>query len=352
MSSSLNQDIDQCVPAAIEWEYGQQLHHIAEPDPRGHNITLDIRFCAETSCTLFKLYFPIYLKGFANLSQICILIDPPSLESLTYTFNPTIPDAVRKKLNCKTVRLGFRPKPERNLVIIAPTSANEPLTPTRAQSGKVLDAIRMLSGVTSCGVYVEASKVPLSALQVVSEAVNRGHLKPLSYDLNSMFGGIGGKTIQFSAHQNDAPPPSYNEAESQSAPCNPKKRLRQNSQASSTDFLASILAELKELRIAHSLIQSENARLKERLEAVESDVEQLQGDNHHASMKLESVDGRLLELDENLEGLTQRVEAIEEYNQDSDDKTKLKNEIIDEIATRLLMKIYYDHDMNNEAIKT
>lgn len=335
MSSSQNQDIDQCVPAVVEWECDEQLHHIADPDPRGQNITLDIRFCAETSCTLFTLYFPTYLKGFLNLSQICILIDPLSLESLTYTFNPTIPGAVRKKLNCKTVRLGFRLKPERNLVIIAPTSANEPLSPTRAQSGKVLDAIRMLSRVTSCGIYVEASKVPLSALQVVSEAVNRGHLKSLSYDLTSMFGGTGGKIIQFSAHQNDAPPPSYNEDESQSAQSNPKKRLRQNSQAASTDLLASILAELKELRIAHSLIQSENTQLKERLKAVESDVEQLQGDDYHASMKLESVDDRLLELDENLEGLTQRVEAIEEHNRDSDDKAKLKEEIIDEIATRL-----------------
>ncbi|OBS16275.1 hypothetical protein FPOA_12539 [Fusarium poae] len=344
MPSSPNEDIGQCIPAAIEWKYDKQQHHITEPDPRGHNITFDIRFCAQTSCALFRLFLPIYHKGFDHLSQICILIDPSSLESLTCTFNPTIPDAVRRKLNRKTVRLGFRLQPEKNFVIIAPMSANEPLAPTRAQSGKVLDAIRMLSGSTSCGVYFEASKVPLSALQAVSEAVNHGLLKPLAYDLASMFSGAGGKTIQFSAQQNDAPPPSYNEDESQLTVSNPKKRLRPNSQAASTDLLASILAELEELRIAHSLIQSENAQLKERVKAVESDVEQLQGDNHFyhdASMKVESIDDRVLELDENLEELSHRVEAIEEYNQDVCNKAKLKDEIkdevIDEIATRLWM---------------
>jgi chromosome segregation ATPase len=151
-----------------------------------------------------------------------------------------------------------------------------------------------------------------------------------------MFGGTGGKAIPFSAQQNDASPPSYNEDEPDSAPSNPKKRLRQNSQAASTDLLASILAELKELRIAHSLIQSENAKLKKRLGAVESHVEQLQDiDDDGASTNLESIDGRLLELDENLDELTQRVQALEEHNQDSDDKAKLKEEIIDEIATRL-----------------
>ncbi|UZP43365.1 hypothetical protein NXS19_011181 [Fusarium pseudograminearum] len=88
-----------------------------------------------------------------------IIIDPSSLESLIHTFDPTIPSAVHKKLNCTSVQLGFRLKPGRNLVIIPPTSANALLAPTRVQSGKVLDAIRMLSGITSCDVYVEASKL-------------------------------------------------------------------------------------------------------------------------------------------------------------------------------------------------
>lgn len=298
-----------------------------------------MQFCAETRSALFKIYFPIYLKGFASLSQICIIIDPSSLDSLIYTFDPTIPSAVRKKLNCTTARLGFRLKPGRHLVIIAPTSANAPLAPIRVQSGKVLDAIRMLSGITSCGVYVAASKIPLSVLRAISETIDRGHLRPLPYQLTSMFCGVGGKTIQLSGHQNNAPPPLYdndnNEDQSQSALPNPKKRLRQNSQSSSTDLIGSVLAELKELRIAYSLTLSDNAQLKKRLEAVESDVEQLQGETHHTSMKLESVGDTVLELDENLEGLAERVEAIEESNHDSDNKAILKDEIIDEIAMRL-----------------
>ncbi|PTD06338.1 hypothetical protein HYE67_005331 [Fusarium culmorum] len=63
---------------------------------------------------------------------------------------------------------------------------------------------------------------------------------------------------------------------------------------------------------------SDNAQPKERLGAVESD----------------SVDDGVLELDENLEGLTRRVEAIEESNHDSD-KAISKDEIIEESATRL-----------------
>ena len=80
---------------------------------------------------------------------------------------------------------------------------------------------------------------------------------------------------------------------------------------------------------------SDNAQLKKRLEAVESDVAQLQGATHHTSMKPESVGDTVLELDENLEGLAERVEAIEESNHDSDNKAILKDEIIDEIAMRL-----------------
>ncbi|CAG1994235.1 unnamed protein product [Fusarium graminearum] len=243
MSSPSPQNVEPCIPAAIEWEVNQKQHHIAEPDPPSHSITFDMQFCAETQSALFKIYVPIYLKGFVSLSQICIIIDPSSLDSLIYTFDPTIPSAVR------------------------------------------------------------------------------------------------GKTIQLSGRQNNAPPPLYdndnNDDRSQSALPNPKKRLRQNSQASSTHLIGSVLAELKELRIAYSLTLSDNAQLKKRLEAVESDVEQLQGETHHTSMKLESVDDTVLELDENLEGLTERVEAIEESNHDSDNKAVLKDEIIDEIATRL-----------------
>ncbi|KAF0640968.1 hypothetical protein FPSE5266_03275 [Fusarium pseudograminearum] len=112
--------------------------------------------------------------------QYHIIIDPSSLESLIHTFDPTIPSAVRTN-NCTSVQLGFRLKPGRNLVIIPPTSANALLAPTRVQSGKVLDAIRMLSGITSCDVYVEASKVPLSALRVISDAVDYGRAQRITY---------------------------------------------------------------------------------------------------------------------------------------------------------------------------
>ncbi|CZS86140.1 unnamed protein product [Fusarium graminearum] len=272
MSSPSPQNVEPCIPAAIEWEVNQKQHHIAEPDPPSHSITFDMQFCAETRSALFKIYVPIYLKGFVSLSQICIIIDPSSLDSLIYTFDPTIPSAVRKKLNCTT--------------------------------DTVVGVARYQRGRRPC-----------------------------------MFCGVRGKTIQLSGRQNNAPPPLYdndnNDDRSQSALPNPKKRLRQNSQASSTHLIGSVLAELKELRIAYSLTLSDNAQLKKRLEAVESDVEQLQGETHHTSMKLESVDDTVLELDENLEGLTERVEAIEESNHDSDNKAVLKDEIIDEIATRL-----------------
>ncbi|CAG1979902.1 unnamed protein product [Fusarium graminearum] len=55
ISSPSPQNVEPCIPAAIEWEVNQKQHHIAEPDPPSHSITFDMQFCAETRSALFKI---------------------------------------------------------------------------------------------------------------------------------------------------------------------------------------------------------------------------------------------------------------------------------------------------------
>ena len=124
-----------------------------------------------------------------------------------------------------------------------------------------------------------------------------------------MFGCAGWKAIQFSADASNATPPPYYEDESQSI-FNPKKRIRQKGQALSTDLSASTLADPQQLRIASLLVLSENEQPKNRLEAMESELEQLRGDLDLANMKLE-----LLETNGEPGVLKQKVKRLELCNQ-------------------------------------
>jgi hypothetical protein len=333
-SSWSHLDLDQSFPAAVEWEWDNELHYIAEPDPRTHDITFKIHICGQTERACFDLAFPIYLKGSPGLTYIRILIDPSSLDSFAYILNPTSPDGVQKKLNCNTVRLGFQLKSQRKLTVLAPTSTVDPIAPSRSQSGTVLDAIRMLSRVTSCGVYVETSKLSAPSLQTLAAAVNQGSLKPFPYqhDLASMFAGTGARTIQLGHRENDAPP-SYDETESSPVPpTNRKKRVRSRTQDESSNPLALILSKLDAMQLALAVVQTElkatqdeNSQLQKRVTAMQNDIEELQGEN-------DLLDAKVIELRNNQDHLDRKVDAIDVYEVGDD----FKKNILNDIAARLL----------------
>ncbi|KAM0430098.1 hypothetical protein ACHAPT_006104 [Fusarium lateritium] len=340
MSTSSCLDLDLATPAVVEWEWNDGIHHLTKPDPKIDDIRLRIRFCDETSCALFELRFPINLKGLDGVSDIFIPIHPSSITFLGFAFAATAPNAVQEKFDCTTLRLSFQLSETLNILV--PLATKEPLSPTRVQSGKVLDAVRMLCEITSFGIYVEAAKLPKAKLQSISDAVRQSRLKPLRHqdDLASMYHGTGAKVVHLSAQLKDAPP-SYHETEPPPpmAPINEKKRHRAGSEGEPSSQIALIWAELK-------ATQEQNRQLQQRVEALEKenrdlkrDVEQLQSDDHNTGNMLEELDGRLLELEDDHGDLGDKVEFIRENGVDGDAiesfVEKVKRNILDDISMRL-----------------
>lgn len=333
-------DVDLSTPAVLEWECNDETHHLVKPDPKIDDIRLRIRFCDDTSCALFELRFPMNLKGIHGVSDVFIPIHPPSITSLDFTFAATAPEVVQQKFDCTTLRLDFQVS--RSLEVLVPLTAKEPLSPTRAQSGRVLDAVRMLSDIASFRIYIEATKLPKVTLQSISDAIRQTRLKPLRHqdDLASMYHGTGAKVIQLRAQVQDAPP-SYDETEPPPpmAPINEKKRHRAGSEDDVTSQIALIWAELKATQEQNQQLQQRVAALEKDNQELKRDVEQLQADDHNTANVLEELDSRLLELRDDHVDLGDKVDFLREHGVDGDVIEsfieKVKSNILDDISTRL-----------------
>ncbi|GKU21788.1 unnamed protein product [Fusarium langsethiae] len=335
-------DIDETVPIVVEWEYDGATHYLAKPDPKIDNITLKTRL---SESALFELRFPVNLKGIEGVTSITMSIDPSSITSLEFAFATTVPDAVKEKFNSRINRLVFRiDKPAQ---ILAPISAKEPLAPARAQSGKVVDAIRTLSAARAFIVYIDDKKLSNDQLQSIRDAVNRGGLTPFRdrNDLASMYNGTGAKLVDLIPQIDDAPP-SYNETEPPPPPppINEKKRRRVDSEGKDSDAISEIWAELKarderDRAVQHELsdLKQENKSLREELDQIH--VEHLQGQDKHNADTLEGYDTRLVELRDDLEDLDAKVDSIQEHRDENgvarDFLDKVRSDVYDDIITRL-----------------
>ncbi|KAF4972858.1 hypothetical protein FSARC_684 [Fusarium sarcochroum] len=358
-STSPCPDIDLVAPTVVEWESDDTIHYLAKPDPKIDDISLRIRF-NEATYARFELRFPINLKGVDGVSAISLFIQPSAIISFDFAFASTVPDAVQEKFNCATTCLRFRMNT--NSQILVPAAAREPLSPARLQSGAVLDAVRMLSGVTSLGVYIEATKLPKAQLQSISDAVEQARLKPcVQDDLASMYHGTGAKFVHFSGQQQDAPP-SYNETEPPppGPPINERKRRRAGSQDEGQSQIAQIWAELKtrnerdeQLQQQLTALKEENLGLRQEVQTLrqdivafrrdfcglQRDVEQLCGEDKHTTDVLEGYDTRIVELRDDLEDLETKVDSIQEHRDENGVAQsfldKVRSDVYDDIVTRL-----------------
>lgn len=377
MSSCLDDDIDVTAPVVIEWDCDETTHYLAEPDPKINDITLKIRFISGNAPSgLFSLRLPLNLKGVDGISDVFIPIEASCLDALDFSFTEeTASDAVRKKLHANTVRLRFQLN--RSLNILVPTTAKQPIAPTRAQSGKVIDALRSLCVTTAFSVYLQATKLSKQKLQTISDAVAQGRLSPLGQqdDLASMYHGMGAKVADLSSRiADDDALPSYNEIEPAPpmAPVNPKKRRRR---ATSTDESADqsniILAKLKaledreiehfhQLRMRVEALEKENSDLKQQVEPMHKlqqqvealqkentelkhEIEQLQADDLKHGTVMEDFECRVLEWESELEELGGKVDYIKENGVDGEAEdgllSKLKSRVLNDIAKRLSGKL-------------
>lgn len=338
-TSSSCMDVDQATPVVVEWEWNDAIHYLSKPDPKIDDIILRIRYCDEVSSALFELRFPVNLKGVDGVSDIFIPIPTSSIISLNLTTAATAPDVVQRKFDCATLRVGFQLN--RALNILVPIAAKEPLSPSRAQSGKVLDAVRMLGEVTCFDVYIDATKLSKAKLQSMCDAVAQARLKPFrdQHDLASMYHGTGAKVVDLFTQAKDAPP-SYHETgpPPPMPPINEKKRQRIESQDEPTSQIALIWAELRATQEQNQQLQLRVAALEKENQDLKQEVEQLQTDDRFTADILEELDSRSLELQDEHEGLGDRVDFIKEHldsNTADSFIERVTNRVLDDISTRL-----------------
>lgn len=356
MSSSTSPclDVDETTPAVVEWEHDGATHCFSKPDPKIDSIMLRVHLSG--LCATVELRFPMNLKGVEGISSVAISIDPSSITSFDFAFASTAPEAVQEKFKCPVACLKLQTN--NNIRLLVPSAAKEPLAPSRTQSGKVLDAVRMLSAATSFSIYVDATKFSKAELQSISDSVKQGRLTPLDDQHPPASTDI--KVIDLSP-QDDAPP-AYDEAGSPppAPPINERKRRRISSPDEARDELAQIWAELKARSEKDRLVQQELSALRqensslrtdlnqlrqqvtifrEDFSSLQRDVEQLQDQDKHSADVLEGYDTRLVELRDDLEDLDAKVDSIQEHRDENGVAQsfldRVRSDVYDDIVSRL-----------------
>lgn len=366
-SSSPCLDIHHTTNVIIQWESDGTTRSLSKGDPKANPVTLTTRF--DKTCAFFELSVPLKLKVIDH-TTITLRVCASSIISLDLVKNPTVPDALQQELGSISLCLSLIVN--RHLDVLLPTAALEPVSPARAPSGLVLDAVRDLCQATAFSIYIEARENP--GFRAISDAASQGLLKSFRssrFQLTSMYGGQGAKLVNLSSDAS-LPPPSYNEVEPPPPPPpidlkNDRKRPRQDSQNEHNN-IALIWKELQDMK-------ETMARDEKRIEALETENKKLRQENKDMSqgmdklrerctaletsqqdlkhslevldtdsekfMKmateelLDTYDNDLVELREDMRAMEQAVKYIEEGHVSDESVKKIKDAVVQDITTRL-----------------
>ncbi|KAJ4250114.1 hypothetical protein NW762_011924 [Fusarium torreyae] len=352
--STSSPNVHRITPAVIAWQWNNAPRSLAEPDPPIKTITLTTRF--DTTYAFFELSIPIRLKGIKTSSSIILRIPPSSIASFDFVQSITTPEAVHNKLNSTTLCLNFQLN--EHLSVLLPADVHEPLSPTRTQAGRVLDAVRELANVTSLFVYIEASGLSNAQLQLISNAIDLGFLpaRAIQDDLASMYGGTGAKIITLPAFSSDLPPPSYDATEPPppSAPIIDRKRPRKDDREERDEDIALIWAQLLIMQKNHAeektALKMENEELKQEIhelrerlttfekyhESLKEDLEALDATTTYKTVELgEEMDVQITELKDDLQELRGRIDYVKEEHDEDELVDRAKDKVLDHIRTRL-----------------
>ncbi|KAK4067274.1 uncharacterized protein Triagg1_7717 [Trichoderma aggressivum f. europaeum] len=362
-------DFDLKTPACVEWRSGDAAQYLVDPDPQRGRVTFESRFSQETSSACFQLHCPIRVKGIESQSHIIGLIHTHSIALFNYDENPEVPEIVRKKLNCRAIRLHFDLR--RPLDLVASTAATEPVQPRKRLSGQAFDSLRSLGKSTALDVYISARDVSQAKLSAIREAVAQNTLQPLDSDtqaaLASLYGGKGGKIISLpppphnsSALPNDEPP-SYADLEpppppdlepsslSKSPPSvgpsigrNDKKRRRLSDSSTSLEINNN-----NDVWAAFSYMRKEMHRLAKRVERLEKEnkdlKEELEDLRTSCEKAIDTIDAdgvALLEVHEDLDELKVHVDFLSNGGLDSDAEGHLVETVKNSVLTHILENGY------------
>ncbi|KAL7904948.1 hypothetical protein GGI35DRAFT_190679 [Trichoderma velutinum] len=363
-------DFDLKTPACVEWKSDDAAQYLVDPDPQRGRVTFESRFIQATSAACFQLHCPIRVKGIESQSHIIGLIHTHSIALFSYDENPEVPELVRKKLNCKAVRLHFGLR--QPLDLVASTAAAEPVQPRKRLSGQAFDSLRSLSKATTLDVYISAREVSQAKLSAICEAVAQNTLQPLDSDtqaaLASLYGGRGGRIIGLPSPPDNSAilpndePPSYAELEpppppdletsshskSQSPPSvgetierNDKKRRRLDDSGASSEIdnhdvwvaLSDMRQEMHRLAKRVERLEKENKDLKEELEDLRTSCDK-------AIDTIDADGAALLEVHEDLNELKVHVDFISHGGLDSDAEEHLVETVKNSVLTHILERGY------------
>ncbi|KAL7957872.1 hypothetical protein V8C34DRAFT_284606 [Trichoderma compactum] len=364
-------DFDLKTPACVEWRSDDAAQYLVDPDPQRGRVTFESRFSQETSSACFQLHCPIRVKGIESQSHIIGLIHTHSIALFNYDENPEVPEIVRRKLNCRAIRLHFDLR--QPLDLVASTAAAEPVQPRKRLSGQAFDSLRSLGKATALDVYISAREVSQAKLSAIREAVAQSTLQPLDFDtqaaLASLYGGKGGKIISLSSPPHNLStlpndePPSYADLEpppppdlepsspskSQYPPSvgpsiekNGKKRRRLNDSSASSEIdnnhdvwaaLSDMRKEMHRLSKRVERLEKENKDLKEELEDLRTSCEK--------AIDTIDADGvALLEVHEDLDELKVHVDFLSHGGLDSDAEEHLVETVKSSVLTHILENGY------------
>ncbi|KAF9780342.1 hypothetical protein IL306_000627 [Fusarium sp. DS 682] len=345
--------IHNSTPAVIGWQWKDALHYLTEPDPKYNNITLTTRF--DTTCSFFELSVPIKIKdirlkddkaGDNSISALLLRICPSSVNTFSVAPSTTAPEAIQKKFASHILRLDL--ELNRNLDVVVPSNAEEPIIPGRAASGVVLDAIRQLSNTTSLSIYVQDAAPFHSQLQSLSNAFSQGLYKSVrtgQHDLVSLYGGRGAKIIQLSAQTGHLPPP-YTESTSPplSASTYQQKRPRRDPHDDRDNGMAQIwavLAQMKERDARMEALENENRRLKEGMEELRErlalletqtdDDRRVESQTAENAAELVNLDLELMEIRQDVDELKMKADSVER----GELVDTVKNDVLEYMRIRL-----------------
>ncbi|EHK25847.1 uncharacterized protein TRIVIDRAFT_62509 [Trichoderma virens Gv29-8] len=364
-------DFDLKTPACVEWRLDDVTQYLVDPDPQRGRLMLESRFSHEASSASFQLHCPIRVKGIESQSHIIGLIHTHSITLFSYDENPEVPDIVRKKLNCRAVRLHFDLRQPLDLIVS--TAATEPVQPRKRLSGQVFDSLRSLAKATALDVYISAREVSQAKLSAVCEAVAQNILQPLESDiptaLSSLYGGSGGKVISLSSssHSSSAPPndepPSYAElgpppppdlkasSQPKSQPLlsvgpitegsdKKRRRLDDSSTSPGIDNYHDVWATLSDMRkemhrLANRVeqLERENKELKEELDDLRASCEK-------ATDAIDADGAALLEVHEDLNELRVHVDFLSHGGLDSDAEEHIVETVKNSVLTHILERGY------------
>lgn len=346
-------NIHNSTPAAIGWQWNDALHSLTEPDPKYNIITLTTRF--DTTCSFFELSVPIKLKdvrlkedkaGDNSISALLLRVCPSIVNTLSLTSIATPPEAMRKKFTSPILRLDLRLS--RNLDVVVPSNAEEPIVPSRAASGVVLDAIRQLSNTTSLSIFVQDAELFHTQLHSISNAFSQGLYKSVrsgQHDFVSLYGGQGAKIIHLSAQTGQLPPP-YTESTSPppSAVTYQQKRPRRDSHDDRDNAMSQIwavLANMKERDTRMEALENENRRLKEGMEELQErlalletqkdDERRVESQTAENTAELVNIDLESMEIRQDVDELKMKADAVER----GELVDTVKNDVLEYMRIRL-----------------